>query len=118
LMAYNRSDVSDANIQRKLTSTWVVDMTHDVRGTNIIHSDGHFEAQVSGIPDCANITTEGTLFAKNGILIETVTKFSPTNTSVPFVLHGHIIRLDDNELVVNWDNVPNRTVTTSRKVER
>jgi hypothetical protein len=105
----------DAKIQRELTGTWVVDSGVGISDRTVIHSDGSFECQETGYTNGSVVSFEGTLLAKDGELVETVTKHSQKGTPVPFVLHIHIIRFDGHELVWKWDRAASESV--ARKVE-
>ena len=105
----------DAKIQQELTGTWVVDFGHGMSDRTAIHSDGSFESQITGYTNGSVVSLEGTFLAKDGELVETVTKHSQTNAPVPFVMHGHIIRFDGHELVTKWDTAASDSV--ARKVE-
>ena len=104
----------DAKIQHDLVGTWDVDLGQNFHSTTVIHSDGTFEAQVSGYTNGEIVKIEGTFRAKDGDLVDTVTKSSMTNRPVPYVLHGHLISIDDHECVMKWDGATNET--HSRKV--
>jgi hypothetical protein len=106
----------DAELQRKLTGTWDGDLGQNVHSRTVVHADGSFEALLTGYPNGELIKIEGMLQAKEGRLIDTVTKCSATNVPVPYVLHGRMVRIDDHECVVRWDGATNET--HSRKVER
>ena len=54
--------------------------------------------------------------AKGGDLIETITSDSETNQTVPIVVRGHIISLDDHQMVTKWDAKQAET-TVAQKVE-
>jgi major membrane immunogen (membrane-anchored lipoprotein) len=106
----------DAKIQQQMTGTWVVHYGGDIRCTNIIRPDGDYSATVTGFPDDHSISIEGTILAKGGDLIETITSDSETNQPVPIVVRGHIISLDDHQMVTKWD-AKQPTTTVAQKVE-
>jgi hypothetical protein len=106
----------DAKIQQQVTGTWVVHYGGDIRCTNIIRPDGAYSATVTGFPDGHSISIEGTMVAKGGDLIETITSDSETNQTVPIVVRGHIISLDDHQMVTKWDAKQAET-TIAQKVE-
>jgi hypothetical protein len=64
------------------------------------------------------VIIEGTFRVRDGELVETVTKSSQQNEKVPFVVHGHILRLNDHEMVAKWDTKPYSVVVTARKVQK
>jgi major membrane immunogen (membrane-anchored lipoprotein) len=106
----------DAEIQQQVTGTWVVHYGGDIRSTNIIRPDGGYSATVTGFPDGHRISIAGSILAKGGDLIETITTDSDTNQALPMVVRGHIIRLDDHQLVAKWD-AKHAETTIAQKVE-
>lgn len=106
----------DAKIQQQVTGTWVVHYGGDIRCTNTIRPDGGYSASVTGFPDGHTISVEGTMVAKGGDLIETITSDSETNQPVPIVVRGHIITLDDHQMITKWDAKQAET-TVAQKVE-
>jgi len=108
----------DARLQQALTGTWVVDLGNNIRSVNIIGANTGFAAQVTGFTNGSVVRIEGTFRVRNGELIETVTKDSQPNEKVPFVVRGHIIHLDDRELVARWDTKPYSVVVVARKIKR
>lgn len=106
----------DAKIQQQVTGTWVVQYGGDIRCTNIIRPDGGYSATVTGFPDGHIISIEGTIVAKDGDLIETVTSDSETNQTVPLVVRGHIISLDEHQMITKWDAKHPET-TIAQKVQ-
>ena len=83
--------------------------------TNTISPDGGFKSQIVGYIGGRVVRDEGTLLSKDGALIYTETKCSETNATVPAMVIGRIIRLDDHELVARWGSLSNDIV--ARKVE-
>ena len=108
---------SDARLQQQMTGTWVVEVGNNIRSVNIIKPDGSFAAKVTGFTNGSVVMIEGTFLAKNGALVETVTKSSQQNEKVPFVVQGHIIRLNNQEMVAKWDTKPVSVVVVARRVQ-
>ena len=109
----------DATIQRELTGTW----HRDVGGfqvTNVIAADGSYQVQVVGLNNITVGTSEGSLIAKNGVLIDTMTKNSVTNVQTPKVVQWQIVRIDKRELVMSstFNTDKGALVKTYEKVER
>ena len=108
----------DAKIQQQVAGTWVVEVDRNIRSLNIIRPDGRFAAKVTGFTNGSVIMIEGTIQARGGGLIETVTKSSQKSEKVPFVVHGQIIRLNERELVTKWDTKPQSVVVVARRVQK
>jgi len=108
---------SDAKSQNQLTGTWIADFPNGVRSTCIVHADGSYFAQIAGFTNGRVVSLEGKLQLKHGVLLDTCTKHSDTNATVPFVAHGYIIRMNDREIVAKWEGSPYE-FTTQRKVEK
>ena len=108
---------SDARLQRLVTGTWVVEVGNNIQSVNIIKPDGSFAAKVTGFTNGSVVMIEGTFRVNNGALVETVTKSSQKNEQVPFVVQGHIMRLNDQEMVAKWDTKPVSVVVVARKVQ-
>ena len=109
----------DATIQKELAGTW-----HRAAGgfqvTNVIAADGSYQVQVVGLNNVTVGITEGSLIAKNGLLIDTMTKNSNTNVQTPKVVQWQIVHIDKHELVMssqfNTDKGP--LEKTYERVER
>ncbi len=102
---------SDAMIQQQLTGTWdeltgTRDETRDYfKSTRVLSPSGSFEFQIAGTNGII-VKEEGTLLAKAGDLIVTVTNDSRTNASLMLQgLHGRILLLNEQDLVVRWDGI-------------
>lgn len=106
----------DAKSQNQLTGTWVADFPSGVRSTWIIHADGSYFGQLTGFKSGRVVSLEGKVQLKNGFLLDTCTKHSDTNATVPFVIHGYIISMNDHEIISKWEG--RNEFTTHRKVER
>jgi len=110
---------NDATIQKELIGTWYRDVG-GFHSTNVIASDGSFQRQVVGVNNVTVNSSEGSLIAKNGVLIETTIKDSNTNVTTRQVVQWQIVHLDEHELVIsskfNTDKGP--LVKTYKKVER
>ena len=106
----------DATIQRQLTGTWTRHFGNGCSVTNVIAPDGSYHCQLVGGPNGPTNTLEGTLIAKNGVLIDTVTKDSETNQQTPRVTQEQIVRIDGHQFVVSINN--GATTATLDKVDR
>ena len=100
-----------------MTGTWMVEVGNNIRSLNVIKPDGSFAAKVTGFTNGSVVMIEGTFLAKNGALVETVTKSSQKNEEVPFVVQGHIMRLNDQEMIAKWDTKPVSVVVVARRVQ-
>ena len=109
-------DHRDATIQRELTGTWTRHLGNGCSVTNVIAPDGSYHCQLVGGPNGPTDTLEGTMMARNGVLIDTVTKDSQTNQPTPRVTQSQIVRLDGHQLVLSINNGAGRV--TLDKVER
>ena len=106
----------DATIQRQLTGTWTRHFGNGCSVTNVIAPDGSYHCQLVGGPNGPFDTLGGTIIAKNGVLINTVTKDSETNQQTPRVTQEQIVRIDGHQLVLSINNAA--TNVTLNKVER
>ena len=86
----------DTKISRILTGTWHAD---DL-GSFTVRSDGGYVWQITNLTTGRAVTIEGTFQVRDGVLINTVTKSSRTNTHVPYVSHSQIVRANDYEMVI------------------
>jgi len=94
----------DATIQKELTGTWTHHFGNGGSATTVIAPDGSYHCQLVGGPNGPVDTLEGTLLAKNGVLIDTVTKDSETNQQTPRVTQEQIVRIDGHQLVLSINN--------------
>jgi hypothetical protein len=95
----------DAKIQHALTGTWL-EAGDSFQSTRVVSPSGSFDFQITGLTNGITVKEEGTLLARDGGLIVTVTNDSRTNASLmPQGLHGRIVHLDEHDLVVRWDGV-------------
>jgi hypothetical protein len=106
----------DASIQRELAGTWTRHFGNGCSVTNVIAPDGTYHCQLVGGPNGPTDTLEGTMIARNGVLIDTVTKDSQTNQQTPRVTQSQIVRIDGHQLVLSINNGASRA--TLDKVER
>jgi hypothetical protein len=106
----------DATIQKELAGTWTRHVGNGCIVTNVIAADGSYRCQLVGGPHGPTDTLEGTMIARNGVLIDTVTKDSETNQKTPRVTQEQIVRIDGHQLVLSMNN--GATILTLDKVER
>jgi hypothetical protein len=96
---------SDAQIQRALIGTWI-ETGENFRSTRIVSPSGTFDFQITAFKNGITDKEAGTLLAKDGGLIITLTNDSRINASfMPIGLHGRIVRLSEHDLVVRWDGL-------------
>lgn len=105
---------SDATIQQRMAGTWLVHFAGRVQCTNYIRPNGDYVAIVTGLPNGGSIRIEGTIMAKDGELIETITRDSDRSQLVPFVVRGHVVRLDEQHMVTRWDGAQSTTTEAQR----
>jgi hypothetical protein len=96
---------SDTEIRQRVVGTWIVDLHPangaSIKGTVTIVSDSKFitRAAVTIGDKKQEMNYEGIWQAKDGFLIETITKSSSKTARVGAVTRDKIIRVDDQELV-------------------
>lgn len=106
----------DAKRQQQLTGTWVADFPNGVHSRLIVKPDGSYSAQLDGYTNGSVVTLEGHIQIEDGVIVDTCTKHSQTNATVPFVTHGYIVHMDSHEIVAKWEGSQYDS-TTLRKVE-
>jgi len=105
----------DATIQRELTGTWTRHFENGVNVTNVIAPDGSYRCQLVGGPGGSTHSLEGTLVAKDGMLIDTMTSDGQANAHMPQVMQWQIVRIDRHELVLSGKNGAAMTAVRSDK---
>ena len=102
----------DVKIQKELTGSWSNGL-----GDTVIASDGAYHCQMTS-SDGKITKVVGTMIAKNGVLIDTLTSTTQTNISVPqsVVWHSFKFSNDGRELDLIGNN--GATQATLRKVEK
>jgi hypothetical protein len=118
-------DSADDKIRKKLPGIWVFEARFarggDVVSTTTVAPDGSYVCTIA-IPGRTNgprtISMEGTFRVENGFLIDTITKNSQTNASVPSTNRGRIVRIDDRELVLDDERLPGVVYATNEAVYR
>ena len=108
----------DATIQKESTGTWHRDLDF-FHVTNVIASDGSYQLQVVGVNNVTVNSLEGSLIAKNGVLIETTIRDSNTNVQTPLVVQWQILHIDKHELAISsqFNTDKAALVKTYEKVE-
>jgi hypothetical protein len=103
-----------------LIGTWYRDFGHGFQITNVIAADGSYRVQVVGLNNITVGTSEGSLIAKNGVLIDTLIKNSNTNVQTPKVVQWQIIHIDKHELIMSSQFNTNKgaLIKTYEKVEK
>jgi len=101
--------LSDREIQRELTGTWVSSWGRGLTTTNVIAADGSYVSYISGFTNGTTTRYQGTFLAKDGMVVGKAMFGQQT-----VVTHLHIIRLDSHELV--WSNEAAVTLPTFHKV--
>jgi hypothetical protein len=110
----------DATIQRELTGTWTRQFGNGFRITNVIAPDGSYQCQIVGLTNGTIDSLEGRLIAKNGVLIDTVTKDSDTNQQTPRIMQWQIVHIDSHGLALSGKVLSDAAAieATFDKVER
>ena len=102
-------NLSDREIQHKLTGTWVASWGPGLITTNVIAADGSFVSKIINLSNGQTMQYPGTFLVKGGMVMG---KAKFPNQTVDLRLH--IIRLDSHELV--WSNEAGTTESTFHKV--
>ena len=118
-------DSADDKIRKKLLGTWVLEARYeggsDMRSTVTIAPDGSYACTLD-LPGRTNgprtISMEGTFRVEDGFLIDTVTKHSQTNAKWPNTSRSRIVRIDDRELVLEYERLPEFGYPTNETVYR
>jgi hypothetical protein len=119
--------IREVSLRHKLTGTWVADFPDGNRSTWSMEPDGSYSGQLTWTNGTV-INLEGTTRVKFGfmhtpaghprlgfLIVETVTKTSETNATVPYSRREYIANLTDQDLVINveysmWDSSAFRKV--------
>ena len=105
-----QKEASDAEIRQNVVGVWIVDIHStnggSIEGTVTIASDSKFvsKATVTVGDKKQEMEYEGTWQAKDGYLIEMITKSSSKVIPVGKVTRDKIIRVDDQELVFQTES--------------
>jgi len=105
-----QKEASDAEIRQKVVGVWIVDIYStnggSIKGTVTIVSDSKFisKATVTAGDKKQEMNYEGIWQAKDGYLIETITKSSSKIIPVGKVTRDKIIHVDDKELVFQTES--------------
>lgn len=118
-------DSADDKIRKKLPGTWVLEARHeggrDVWSTVTVAPDGSYTCTLD-LPGRTNgprtISMEGTFRVEDGFLIDTATKDSQTNSPLPYTVRSRIVRIDDRELVLDYERLPGFGYPTNQPVYR
>lgn len=104
--------------QAAIAGTWL--LARDIPGgshfqsTTIIARDGHYVSQISIVhsnhPSRNAAEFQGTFEIKDGLLIDTINKDSQTNSRVPRTSRARIIRMNDREIVVKYEEQDTESV--------
>jgi hypothetical protein len=105
----------DARLQQKLIGIWSLHIDKDTGGQTYaggqtfdssltVASNGAYAAELTtaGSLGVRKFKIEGTMEIKDGFLIDTMLKHSNTNFTHSSVSRARIIRFDDNELFVKY----------------
>jgi len=105
-----QKEPSDAEIRQKVVGTWIVDIHStngvSIEGTVTFVSDSEFisKATVTVSDKKQEMKYEGIWQAKDGYLIETITKSNSKTIPIGKVTRDKIIRVDDQELVFQTEH--------------
>jgi hypothetical protein len=119
-------DSADEKIRKNLPGTWVLEARYesgsDIRSTTTVAPDGSYACTLD-LPGRTNgprtISMEGTFRVENGFLIDTITRDSQTNArAVPNTNRSRVVRIDDRELVLEYERLPGFGYPTNQPVYR
>jgi hypothetical protein len=121
----SHKDTADDKLQKELSGTWMFEAKFarggDTLSTLAVAPNGSYVCTIA-IPGRTNgprtVSMEGTFRVENGFLIDTVTKNSQTNASVPYTNRSRIIRVDDRELVLDDEKIPGTVQPTNETIFR
>jgi hypothetical protein len=113
---------SDAELNRKLTGTWLL-TRDDSDGTHwsnilIISSNNSYEARISAVRSnrVRRAVSTGTMQVQDRVLTDIVTNSYDLvggSRSVNHTSRAEIIHLDDHEMVLKYEQMPNAVVPTN-----
>jgi hypothetical protein len=117
------AESSDEKIRRQLPGIWTFEARYangDEALCQIAVAPGGSYSSTITFPHRTNgprvISMQGTFRVEDGFLIDTTTKDSQTNGSVPHTLRSRIIRIDDHELVLNDEKISGIVYATNETV--
>jgi hypothetical protein len=101
-----------SSVQKKLTGSWTNEM-----GSSVVSSDGTYHSEMKA-SDGTIIKMTGTMIAKDGDIVDTLTSTTQTNVSVPSaaVWHHFEFSEDGRELRLIGNN--GAVQATMRKVDK
>jgi hypothetical protein len=102
-------NLSDQEIQHKLTGTWVASWGPGLITTNVIAADGSYVSKINNLSNGQTMQYPGTFLVTNGMVMG---KAKFPNQTVDLRLH--ILQLNSHELV--WSNEAGTNVSTFHKV--
>jgi hypothetical protein len=101
----------DAWIRKELVGTWASAGSYangsTFKSTMTIARGDNYVCEVvvhSESGPTRTVKIEGTLQVRDGVLIDTMTKHSNTNAVLPMSTRRRIVRIDEREMIVNWDS--------------
>lgn len=123
LLACNRQH--DGVARQMPPGTWVVEGTYpnggSFKSTLRVAPSGDYQCQIVAFGSSNVARTfemEGTFQIQNGVLIDTMTKYSNTNAQLPQISCARILRMNERELVVDYERVAGVNYPTNETVFR
>lgn len=119
LVSCGKRDLTDENaiLQAKLTGAWILEHTPFVSNCQsriTVDSAGNYSehGQIVGRSNIGSIFESGGSYQiKNGWLIDTVTNNNvlANKEQLPITVSNQIVRLTENELILNFGQITNET---------
>ncbi len=100
--------------------TWACELDYPSGGhyqsTMMLDSEGHYvcHGSVANTNGAQVFTIEGTMKIEEGFVVDTMTKHSNPNASLPHTSRAKIIRQSEREMVAKWEGA--EVESTMRKV--
>lgn len=115
----------DARAKELLTGTWLMSAQYGgaqmATYTITVGPDGKYACSVVVSAQSGRqhiFQMQGTWQVQNQVLIDTMTNHSSTNATIPLVSRGHIVRLDNSEMLLQREQIEGQTYATNEPVYR
>lgn len=119
------AESADEKIRRQLPGIWTFEARYasgdEAFCQFTVAPDGSYSSTIA-LPHRTNgprvLSMEGTLRVEDGFLIDTKTKDSQINASVPHTMRSRVIRIDGHELVLDDEKIHGTVRATNETVFR
>jgi len=119
------SESADEKLRKQLPGVWMFEAKYASGSEALCRftmaSDGSYSSTIT-LPHRTNgpqvVSMEGTFRVEDGFLIDTVTKNSQTNASVPSTNRSRIVRIEGRELVLSDEKIPGTVSPTNETIYR